>query len=278
MGIVAVLGATGRTGGATVRHLVARGASVRALLRRTDGTPAERLRAAGVTVVGADMEDLASLRPALEGCDRLFNVQPAFDARGRHEADRERLQGRNVAQAVADAGVRHVVQLSAGPGTPTGLPHFDVKLEVREAFESKGLVVTALHPSPFMELMTDRGFAPALSTWGVEPRVVGWDRKIPWISVDDVGRAAAASLTDPVPEQSVTRVLVADHQTLAECRALLRARGIPVRRLPLPIWLFRKMVGDELLGMWEWLRTEPPLPKSNDGFATVPAWVDSLPA
>lgn len=276
MGSVAVLGATGRTGGATLRHLVARGAPVRALLRRTDGSAADRLRAAGVTVVRADMEDPASLQAALEGCEQLFNVQPAFDARGRHEADRERLQGWNVAQAAASAGVRHVVQLSAGPGTPSGLPHFDVKLEIRAAFESKGLVVTALHPAPFMELMTDGEFAPALSTWGVEPRVVGWDVKIPWICVDDVGRAAAASLAGPVPERSVARVLVADHQTLAECRALLRARGVPVRRLPLPIWLFRRMVGEELLGMWEWLRREPPPPVSEDGFRRVASWVESL--
>ena len=190
-GPIAVLGSTGRTGGATTRHLRARGIAVRALTRNPDSGPARALQSLGADVVAADMDDELSLKQSLEGTTRLFNVQPAYDNRGRYQGDLELAQGAAVAAAAAAVGIEHVVQLSAGQGEPSGLPHFDAKLTIRRGFEDLGMVVSALHPGPFMELMIDSSFAPALSVWGVEPRIVGWDRPLPWVALDDIGRVAA---------------------------------------------------------------------------------------
>lgn len=273
---IAVLGATGRTGGATVRHLRERGAPVRALVRRPDSSAATALRNLGAEVVAADMDDEASLKQALEGTTRLFNVQPAFDHRGRYDADLELAQGAAVACAAGAVGVQHVVQLAAGRGEPSGLPHFDAKLVIRRGFENQGIVVTALHPGPFMELMVDPSFAPALSVWGVEPRIVGWDRPVPWVALDDIGRIAADALSGPRPVEGSTIELIGDLRSLRECRQLLAAAGRRPRRMPIPTALFRAVVGDEFIQMWRWLTTIDEFPVT-PGLTDVPTWVERLP-
>lgn len=251
----AVLGATGRMGGATVRALLAEGAAVRALTRRPDAPAAQRLAAAGARVVAADMTDAASLTAAFDGVGGVFNVQPSFDARGRHQEAEERLQGRCVARAVAQAGVPHVVYGSAGTGAPTGIPHFDVKLEIEEALQAACPRVTVLRPAPFMELLTDPTFVPALSTWGVEPRVMGWDTPVPWVATQDVGVVAAAALRQPEVLGGQTLCLAGDVASLREARAgYRRVFGRRPRRLPLPVWLFSRMAGDELVRMWAFIR------------------------
>lgn len=270
--MIGVLGATGRTGGATVRHLVARGAQVRAFTRDAEGAKASSLREAGVEVVVADMGDVAGLEEAFSGVDRLFSVQQAFDGRGRHRGATEVVEGTNVAIAAARIGVEHVVQMSAGVGEPTGIPHFDSKLAIRSEFEDRGIPVTALHPGPFMELMVDPTFAPALSVWGVEPRIVGWDRPLPWVAVDDIGRAAADALLSSAPADGAKVQLIGDLRSLRECRELLTLAGRRPRRVPIPTAIFRAMVGDEFLQMWRFLASTDP-PAVTPGLMDVPAWI-----
>ncbi|MEZ5141000.1 MAG: NmrA family NAD(P)-binding protein [Acidimicrobiales bacterium] len=272
---IAVLGATGRTGGATARHLLGQGAPVRVLTRDPDNPAARALQDLGAQVVPADMGDDRSLKDALDGVTRLFNVQPAFDSRGRYQGEAELAQGAAVARAAGAVGVQHVVQLAAGRGVPSGLPHFDAKLTIRRGFEAEGITVTAIHPGPFMELMVDPGFAPALAVWGKEPRIVGWDRPVPWVAVSDIGRVAGAALTGPVPDTGSTVELIGDLRSLGECRRLLTEAGRRPRRVPIPTFLFRAMVGDEFLEMWRWLTTVDDFTVT-EGLLDVPAWVDRL--
>ncbi len=125
--LVAVTGATGRQGGAVARALIARGRPVRALTRDPTSTRARALAAAGAEVVRADMEDPATLDRAFAGADGVYSVQN-FMISG---LDGEVRQGKNVAQAAARAGVRHVVQGSAGAGRRgTGVGSWDTKLDI----------------------------------------------------------------------------------------------------------------------------------------------------
>ena len=55
MSTFAVLGATGRMGGATARALLKRGHSVRALTRNPDSRVARSLSASGAEVLATDM-------------------------------------------------------------------------------------------------------------------------------------------------------------------------------------------------------------------------------
>jgi NAD(P)H dehydrogenase (quinone) len=68
---ILVTGATGKTGGAVVTQLLARGFPVRAVVRTLDGR-AEALGRAGAEVAVADLFDPDQLLDALRGTHRAY--------------------------------------------------------------------------------------------------------------------------------------------------------------------------------------------------------------
>jgi uncharacterized protein YbjT (DUF2867 family) len=72
--VVAVTGATGRQGGAVVRHLLSDGWRVRALTRKVDSEAAKRVAAQGAELVAADMMDPDSLDAAFRGVEGVYSV------------------------------------------------------------------------------------------------------------------------------------------------------------------------------------------------------------
>ena len=262
----AVLGATGRMGGTTARALLNRGHVVRALTRNPDSSASRSLASAGAEVIRTDMTSVESLVQAFSGVHGVFSVQPAFDARGRHRYDEELQQGTNVAEALRSTAVEHVVFGSAGPGVPSGIPHFDVKLEIEAALRAAGSRVTVLRPAPFMELMADPAFQPQLSTWGVEPKVMGWNTPIPWVAAEDIGVVAAGALVQPDELGGRELFLAGDICSLQEARNLFASiTGRQPRRLPIPVWLFNRLVGDELARMWAFIRDRSEAMKLDPG-------------
>lgn len=250
---VLVCGATGRQGGAVARHLLRDGWHVRALTRTPTGAGGTTLARLGVEVVGADMGDPASLREPMRGVYGVYSVQnPMISG---HDA--EVAQGRHVADAALAAGVEHVAYGSAGVGIAgTGVGSWESKLEVRAYMEDLGLSLTVLRPVAFMELMSDRGYFPPVSTWHVMPRLMGGDRPVGWLAVDDLGAIAAEVFARPDEFVGRELPLAADIQTIDQCRQLHReVRGRAPRRFPLPVWMFRRFVGDDLVTMWRWLRS-----------------------
>src|SRR5215831_14013021 len=102
---ILVLGATGRQGGATARHLLNKGWSVRIFVRDSTKPAAQALRQAGAEVVKGDNAERASLEAAMQGVYGVFSIQAAF-------AGDEVRQGQNVADAARAAGIRHFVYTS----------------------------------------------------------------------------------------------------------------------------------------------------------------------
>jgi uncharacterized protein YbjT (DUF2867 family) len=153
--VIAVLGATGRQGGAVARHLLADGRRVLALTRTPESQASGALRSAGAEVVRCDMDDVNSLLRAFTGAYGVYSVQNPMIA----GHDGEIRQGRNVADAAKAAGVKHVVYGSAGPGLRgTGVDSWDSKLIITEHLRASGIPLTVLRPTAFMELMTDKDF------------------------------------------------------------------------------------------------------------------------
>ncbi len=251
---VVVCGATGRQGGAVARRLLEQGWPVRALTRKPDGRPARALAKRGATVVRADMGDRRSLDAAFEGAYGVYSVQnPATSG-----LDGEVEQGKNVADAAKAAGVRHLVYGSAGFGEPTGVGSWDSKVAVEAHMRALELPFTTLRPMAFMELMTDKSFYPQLSTWRVMPKLAGPNTKIGWLAVDDLGVIAARVLADPGKFVGKAFSLVADAQSIDECRAVWQEmRGRCPRGLRIPVALFERLAGDDLTTMWRWVRRTP---------------------
>jgi uncharacterized protein YbjT (DUF2867 family) len=253
-GVVAVVGATGRQGSAVVRHLLKEGWQVRALTRNPSSEAAQALLGLGAEVQQVDTEDPGSLRPAFQGAYGVFNVQNPMTS----GLDAEVRQGSNVADAAAEAGIRHVVYGAAGVSDqPTGVGSWDSKLVIARRFRDLGLPLTVLRPMAFMELMTDKGYYPQLSTWHVMPKLMGPSRQLGWLCVDDLGAIAARVFADPERWVGAVLGLASDVQSLDQCRALWKERtGRKPRGFPMPVRLFERVVGTDLTTMWRWLRTE----------------------
>lgn len=250
--VVAVTGATGRQGGAVARSLLDAGWHVRALTRNPNSARAQALSALGAEVVQADMEDRQSLQRAFQGAHGVFSVQnPMISG-----LEAEVRQGKNVADAAKEAGVQHLVYGSAGIGKSTGIGSWDSKLQVEAHIKALDIPLTILRPTAFMELMTDKDFYPPVSTWHLMPRFMGETRPLVWMSADDLGVIAARAFASP--EQYIGRdiKLASDVKSIEECRAIYQdVTGKKPRRFPMPVWMFKRFVGTDLIDMWTWLRT-----------------------
>ena len=253
-GVIAVTGATGRQGGAVTRHLLADGWRVRALTREPTSKAARRLATLGADLVGCDMMDPASLRPAFAGVDGVYSVQnPMLDG-----LEAEVAQGRNVADAASAVGVPHLVYGSAGPGVPgTGVGSWESKISVAAHARERGLALTVLRPMAFMELMTHKDFFPPVTAWHLMPKLMGDDRRIPWLAVDDLGAIAAQAFRRRDEFVGADLALAADLRSVRECReSWRRVTGRAPRGFPMPVWAFERFVSSDLTTMWRWLGTE----------------------
>ena len=165
-----VTGATGFVGSAVVRALVRRGEPVRALVRRSSSR--ELLDGLPVEAVTGDLDEPASCRAALEGCQALFHV--AADYRlwvpRPDPMYRTNVEGtRHLLLAAADAGVVRIVytssvatlglrpdRLPADETTPASLADmvghykrskFLAEQAVRELLAETGLPVVIVNPA-----------------------------------------------------------------------------------------------------------------------------------
>lgn len=108
-----VTGATGFTGGHLARRLRDRGDQVRVLVRRPE--QAEAWRAEGIEAAVADLADAASLGPACEGVEVVYNIAALYRTAGLPEAAYRTVNATAVGdlvRAAARAGVRRVVHCS----------------------------------------------------------------------------------------------------------------------------------------------------------------------
>lgn len=277
---IVVIGATGRQGGAVLRHLVKDGWRVRALTRTPESKKAANLKPLGAEVVRADMNEKSSLETIFRNAYGVFNMQPPVP--GKIEVEIQ--QGRNVAEAAREAGIQHIVYGSAGPGhTKTGIEQWDSKIEIAGVMKDLGLPLTILRPMAFMELMTDPTYYPQSSTWYIWPRLTGTNRKIPWLSVQDLGAIAAKAFADPDTYLGKDLPLAADARTLDEIREIYKqVTGKYPSRFPMPMFLFEKFVGKDIPNMWRWLASNPVSLDTGPAHAVhpqamdVPTWLGSV--
>src|SRR5262249_1933359 len=142
---VLVLGATGRQGGATARHLLSKGWRVRAFARDPNKPAAQALQQAGAEVIQGDYDDRASLEVAMQGVYGVFSVQASVD---------EVRQGKTIADVARAASVQHFVYTSVQRAQDLARVGGDAsKWEIEQYIQALGLPVTILRPCFFMETL-----------------------------------------------------------------------------------------------------------------------------
>lgn len=203
---ILVTGATGRTGGATARHLLANGWQVRALTRDMAKPAAQALQAAGAELVQGDFSDEAGLKEALTGAYGVFSVQVPNDL------ELEIVHGKRIAELAQEMEVQHIVYSSVGGAErESGVPHFESKRRIEEHLETLEIPYTILRPAFFMENFYWR----KVEVLAGEFKSIGLDADKPlqMVAADDIGAFAALAFTDPDSYQGKAIELAGDELT-----------------------------------------------------------------
>lgn len=247
-GAVVVIGATGNQGGATVRHLLAAGWAVRALVRDPGSSAAAALVADGADLVVGDLNDRASVEAALRDAYGVFSVQSANPD--------ELAQGLNVVDAANATGVRHLVYASVGGAENQNTYYVEQgwgpieKWQIEERIRDLGVPATILRPAGFMEDFTSpaRFFQDGALN-------VPWrdDLAVNLIAIDDIGVLAAQAFAAPETYLGRAIEISGDRRTAPEIAAALStAAGRPIshNRIPLDV-LWRH--SPEAAKVFEWV-------------------------
>ncbi len=244
---VLVTGATGKQGGATLRHLAGKGGfRLRAMTRKPGSDAAKAVAALGAEVVQGDLDDAPSLERALAGCWGVFAVQNTWEA----GVEGEEAQGKRIAEIARRQGVQHYVYTSVGSANRnTGIPHFDNKARIEQKVrELKFPSIVILRPVFFMENLVSPWFLQGdkLVT-AMRPTT-----KLQMIAVDDIGRFAAQAFVDPGKWSGTETDLAGDAATMPEAAAAVsEIVGRKIAFEPIPLEEVRKNSEDVAM-MLEW--------------------------
>jgi uncharacterized protein YbjT (DUF2867 family) len=143
MGTVLVTGATGYVGGRLVPELLARGYSVRVLVRAA--APGEEDRWPGAEVVVGDASNRAALNNALRGVHAAYYLIHSLLIGSRDFEAMESINARNFRQAAEENGVRRIIYLGGLGDVRTFLsPHLRSRMQVAGELQSSATVSTTV--------------------------------------------------------------------------------------------------------------------------------------
>jgi len=218
--MILLTGATGRIGAPALNALVQAGERVRVLARN----PA-RLADEGplVEAVTGDLDDPASLPPALEGVDRMMMLAPGPDVPAQDAA---------MIAAAQRAGLRQVVMISSLGAELGGIAGGGPHLPGEALLKDSGLGWTILHPSEFMS--NTIWWADTIKPTGSVFLPTGAGR-VGFIDPADVGEVAAAVLAGTGHDGQIYRLTGPEALTTAEVAERIgQARGEPVQHVDVP--------------------------------------------
>lgn len=202
--MILVIGATGTIGTHLVHQLTRSGHPVRALTRNAE--KAAKL-GGNVEIVTGNLDDEASLRPAMRGVKRLFLVTTATQ------------QDKNALAAAKSAGVAHIVKIStqeAGWTPVQGHGHWHKERE--ELIRASGMAWTFLRPSMYMS--TALSWIPSIRTTDAIYSAAGAG-KLGAIDPWDVAAVARVALTGPGHENTAYELTGPELLSFADMAAVL---------------------------------------------------------
>ncbi|KAI5918684.1 NmrA-like family protein [Camillea tinctor] len=197
--IITVFGATGAQGGGVVSTFISDPKlkdvwAVRGVTRNINSDPAKKLAAKGVEIVSADFNDKASLVKVINGSDTVFAVTNYWE---KVDQELEEQQGRNLADAAKEAGVKHYIWSSLlditklSNGKLSRVYHFDSKAHVEDYVRSLGIPASFFCPGLYMPNLSESFFTPpsppTSTTWTFSLPIAG-SSSIPLFDPRDTGK------------------------------------------------------------------------------------------
>jgi len=236
MAKIAVTGASGKLGSATIHFLLERKVAARDIVAVVrDATKAAGLAARGIELRNGDYTDAQSLVNAFRGIDRLAFISTS--ALG----DERMLHHGNVVRAARAAGVGHIfytsvikpaaeAKFAASPG------HFHTERLIRES----GIAHTFFRNNLYMDLVPLM-FGSAVATGRLAHN--GADGRIGFVSRDDIARAFATALgTDGHANRDYAITAPQPYSLADVARGLSRSSGKSVLYDPLSSTDFRLLL------------------------------------
>jgi uncharacterized protein YbjT (DUF2867 family) len=185
---VLITGATGDTGRAAVKESLKAGLVVRAMVHGVDDR-SKALEEFGAEVVVGDLQEIDTIRQAMEGTDAAYLVYPVKPGLITATV--------NFVQAAKEAGVSTVVNLSQRSANRNSKSYScRDSFIAEEVLKWSGLSVINLRPTYFLEWLLYPWQLPLLANEGILRLPVGKGRHSP-IAAEDQGRAIAAILKNP---------------------------------------------------------------------------------
>jgi NAD(P)H dehydrogenase (quinone) len=223
--MIAITGAGGKTGGAVIRALARRGASVRALVHRPEQAGSVEAQGAAEAVSG-EMRDPGTLERLMDGARAAYHICPNMHPQ-------ELSIGQAVIAAARRAGVEHIVYHSVLHPHVEAMPHHWQKMRVEEQLFASGLAHTILQPAAYMQNV--------LAHWqrmiaeGVYPVPYAVETRLGMVDLEDVARAAATVLCESGHEGAIYELAGGEVLTQEEVAAVVaRHIGRPVRAETVP--------------------------------------------
>lgn len=214
--MIAITGATGKTGSRVAAALLEAKQPVRVLARSAEKVAG--LRELGAEVAIGTLTDPAFLKAAFEGCSGAYLVTPlnwsAIDP-----APEEVAIGRAMAETLAGT-TTHVVHLSVLKARDkTGIPHFDSKAEIETALEAACPSLTVLRPAFFMEnLLAQIG---PLSTSRTISLPMPGHQPLAMVSTADIAEVAKQAFVRGPKGKEAYDVIGMRCYTMGECARLI---------------------------------------------------------
>lgn len=247
--LILVTGATGSQGGSTAKHLLKKGFKVRAFVRDSSKPAAIELKNLGAELFKGDLNDINSVSEAIKGVYGVFSVQNYWE----HGYDTEVQQGKNIADASKNAGVKHFVYSSvASSDRKTGLLHFDSKWEIEKYIHSLNLPYTIIRPVFFMENFKG-WFKPAKANGEYAINLVMHPyTRLQMIAVNDIGTIASIIFENRDEYLGKTIELAGDNPDMKEVASeYSKFLGKPVELKEIPLDVLRSN-SKEMADMFEW--------------------------
>jgi uncharacterized protein YbjT (DUF2867 family) len=219
--MIAVMGATGKTGKFVAENLLEQGIKVRALGRSADKL--SDLAAKGAEVAVGDVNDVAYLTKAFSGVDAVYALIPPDLIAKDFRAYQDQV-GESITAALSASGAKRVVFLSSvGADQPTGTgPIAGLYAQEARLKALPGVSTIALRPTYFME--NQFGSLPMIKHQGITGGAIRGDLAFPQIATYDIGKAAAKALTEKTQGYEVRELLGPRDLSMAEAAKILGAR------------------------------------------------------
>jgi uncharacterized protein YbjT (DUF2867 family) len=219
--LIAVMGASGHTGGRVAEKLIEAGEKVRVLGRSADKL--ERFENDGADVQTVDATDAAALTKAFRGANAVFTLLPPDFRSTDFRALQDRI-GEATVKAVQDSGVERVVLLSSlGAEFPEGTgPIAGLHAQEERLRKLEDVHVLSLRAGYFFE--NSYRTLGLVRQQGINGGAVAPDVPIAMIATRDIGDAAAKALHQRDFEGFVVRELLGERDlTLADATRILGA-------------------------------------------------------